>query len=266
MKKYLFLTDLHLDMVGIFDKINFIRRVKNINPHGIFITGDICNGFSLIRTLKLLSFLLPYPIYFVNGNHHYYGSSFSKIHDELKSLCSRTWNLKWLTEESLIELNKDTCLIGIDGWNDGLLGVSKYLKYSIDFLLIKDFKKLSSIYKKVDLCNKWAERSAILLEKKLTEALKYKNIFILTHYPPFREATNDDNKILKDFWLSFNINSTLGLMIKKVMENKSNNLTIFCGHTHVAKTVKITENITCEVGASHYFGLDRSDERIIQIL
>ena len=49
-----------------------LRHIQKINPDAILMPGDIVDeNYSMKSTEKLLKGLLPWPVYFVSGNHEY---------------------------------------------------------------------------------------------------------------------------------------------------------------------------------------------------
>ena len=54
------------------------------------------------------------PIYFVLGNHDYYQSTVENVRQKVAELSQENPSVNWLPETSLIQLSKDTLLLGED--------------------------------------------------------------------------------------------------------------------------------------------------------
>lgn len=263
--KYLWYTDTHLDKVFPWTKIRFIKHIIDQNPKGIFITGDISNGITTCLNLKALSIFVNCPIYFVLGNHDYHFSSIEKTHQKIRKMCEDYPNLIWMTDVDLIELNPEVALIGSEGWYDVSIGNPKYLKFTFDWFLTEDFRKLSNMSERIEAFQKLADQSCDILESKLRTALErdYKTIYILTHFPPWKEATRDEISFMGEFWLPYNVNLRLGKTIEKIMKERyKRNVVVLAGHTHTDCWIHVSRNIECKVNEAKYYGSVRNEDHI----
>ena len=263
--KFLWYTDTHLDLVAPWTLANFIRRVRNEKPKGIFLTGDISNGVLTCFHLKILSKFVPCPIYFVLGNHDYHFCSMEEQHDKIRAMCRDYPNLIWLTESSVIGLNDEVALIGTEGWYDCQLGNPQYLRATLDWFLTEDFKQLPTMNERIDAFIKLADKSCDIIEKKLQQALDdgYKSVYILTHFPPWKEATRFEGTFLQKYHLPYNVNLRLGRTIERIMEErKKRNVTVLAGHTHSDCWIHVSRNIECKVNRAKYYAYGRNEEHI----
>lgn len=263
--KYLWFTDTHLNNVLPWTKALFIRNIVKENPKGIFLTGDISNGLTTAFNLKLLANFVKCPIYFVLGNHDYYFSNINKTHNKIKEMCEKYPNLIWLTNSDVIGLTDQVAIIGTEGWYDAAIGKPEYLKYTLDWLLIEDFRKLNFMPERIEMFKILAEKSCQIISNKLQKALDqgYKSIYILTHFPPWKEATRDEGTIMEKFWLPYNVNLKLGKTIESIMSDyKKRNVTILSGHTHTDAWIHVSRNIECKVNKAKYYGNTRNEEHI----
>jgi len=189
----------------------------------------------------------------------------AKQHEKIRELCKECPNLIWLTDSNVIDLNHEVGLIGTEGWYDAQLGNSNYLKYTLDRFLVKEFRTLPSLEEQIASFRDLAEQSCKFLEDKLEKALAqdFKTIYIMTHFPPWKEATRDVGKLLEKFWLPYNVNYGLGQMIERVMkERKKRNVTVLAGHTHTDAWIHVARNIECKVNKAKYYGYLRNEEHI----
>jgi len=263
--KYLWYTDTHLDKVAPWTLMRFIYHVIKQRPHGVFLTGDISTGPLLCFHLKLLAKYIKCPIYFVLGNHDYHFTSIAKQHEKIRNLCKECPNLVWLTNSDVISLNNEVGLIGTEGWYDAKLGIPDYLKYSFDRFLVKEFRTLHSLEEQIASFRDLATWSCKFLEDKLEKALaqNFKTVYIMTHFPPWKEATRDVGKLLEKFWLPYNVNYGLGQMIERVMKDrKKRNVTLLAGHTHTDAWIHVARNIECKVNKAKYYDYLRNEEHI----
>jgi predicted phosphohydrolase len=264
MKKYVWYTDTHLNWVLPWNKFRFVKRIEAENPNGIFLTGDISHGISIKWDLKYLAKHLDIPIYFVLGNHDYHYRTMENVHNDVRELCDQYPNLHWMTESDIISLNKKTAIIGAEGWYDARVGDSKYLKYTLDSWVTTDFRKLSDAQARLKKFRELADASAFLIKNKLEEALQnHKVVYILTHYPPWQQATRDIGTFMERFWLPYNTNIIMGQTIEQVMANyKKKKVIVLAGHTHTDSWIHISKRIECKVNKASYLGLPRNEECI----
>lgn len=266
--KYLWYTDTHLDKIPIWKKLKFIKEVARENPKGIFLTGDISNGRQTITDLQIIADHVACPIYFVYGNHDYHFTTMQHAHDNIRKLCQKNSNLIWMTEAGIVPLNEEVALIGTEGWYDAEEGRPEYLKITFDWFLVPDFRKLPNMNARIKNWRELAAKSADDITDKLEKAIeqKYKSIYILTHFPPWREATRDVGTFMEKFWLPYNTNLHLGRSIEQVMaEHKKKHATVLAGHTHTPLEIRISRNIECKIGSAHYFGMSKADKQVIYI-
>lgn len=264
-EKYLWFTDTHLDKVSPFTLTNFIRRIRKEKPKGVFFTGDISNGAQTPFHLKLLATSLKCPIYFVLGNHDYHFSSFDKMHSRIRELCKKHDNLIWVTDNGVIHLNEEVGLIGAEGWYDAEEGKPHYLQMTFDWFLVKDFRQLPNMQARIDYWRELAKKSADDIADKLEKAIEqdYKTIYVMTHFPPWKEATRDVGTFMEKFWLPYNTNLVLGRNIERVMkDHKKRNVTVLAGHTHTDCWIHVARNIECKVSRAKYYGFLRNEEHI----
>ena len=257
MKKYISYSDPHFNFTFPWTQYNFVETVQNEHPHGLFLHGDIACGISLVPILTFLAKQLrDINIYFVIGNHDHYSYSLARATEVLHKLTAKYHNLIWLTQQDIISLNKNVALIGEDGWYDARLGDPVYLNYNLDWIMIEDFRKLKSFQAKLDLSRQLADQYTANLQSKLEKALaSFETVHIITHVPGWKEATRGLGSLAEKFWLPYNINYHMGLMIEEVMSaHEHQNVIVHSGHTHVATHINVAHNIECIVQQGKYLG------------
>lgn len=260
--KYVWLTDPHIKVIGRYKFLNVILDQK---PAGVFLTGDISEGPVFLSDLAFLGKKIGRPIYFVLGNHEFWGSSFAKIQEGVRQLCKQYRNLIWLDEANIVPLSEEACVIGASGWYDARVGNPSYIKYTFDWWAIEDFRKLPNMNARIERFRELADESAQLISNRLEEALEtYRIVYLATHFPPYPEAHRASDWISEKFYEPYNTNVALGEAIDRVMDkHKKRHLHIICGHTHSRVQIIRRPNIECRVGGGSYSKI--SDEEIIYI-
>ena len=263
--KYLWFTDTHLDKVTPWKKVIFLKRLQSEKPKGIIITGDISNGRGTCDDLAMIAQAVSCPIYFVLGNHDYHWSSIEKTHEKIRELCKKHPHLIWMTDAGVVHINEEVCFIGTEGWYDAEEGKPEYLQMTFDWFLTEDFRRMPDMRTRIKAWRKMAKESSDQIENLLEKAIeqKYKNIYVLTHVPPWKEATRDQGTLLEKFWLPYNCNLHLGRGIEKVMaEHKKKHVTVLAGHTHTDCWIHVARNIECKVNKAKYYDSVRNEEHI----
>jgi predicted phosphodiesterase len=262
-KKYLWLTDSHLYPWNRFKILNIIL---DQSPYGIFLTGDISNSSqTLIADLDFLGSRIGRPVYFILGNHDISFSSFIETFSNIRKVCQKHKNLIWMDESGIVPINEEVCCIGNMGWYDAKIGNTEYLRYTFDWFLIKEFRELPSMKHRIEKFRSLAEESANQLSSKLEEAVEtYKIIYLLSHFPAWKECHRANGWLSEKFWEPYNTNMILGQELEKVMvKHKKRQLICLMGHTHMPITVNVARNITCHVGKGSYHKI--SEKEIIYI-
>lgn len=263
--KYLWFTDTHLDKVPLWNLVRMLLHIIKEDPKGIFLTGDISNGLLTPWHLRMIATFVKCPIYFVLGNHDYHFSSIEKTHQKVRELCKEFPNLIWMTEAGVVHLNEEVALIGTEGWYDANNGKPEYLQFTFDWMLTEDFRKLPDMKARIEAWRAIADKSAHDLVDKIEKAIEqgYKNIYVLTHFPPWKEATRDVGTVFEQFWMPYNVNVRLGKALEEAMiDHKKKHITVLAGHTHTDCWIHVSRNIECKVSKAKYYGEIRNDEHI----
>lgn len=258
--KYIWMTDLHLNWSLPGTKARFVSDITKQEPSGLIISGDISHGLTVCRDLRYLAENLSIPIYFVLGNHEYSFRSASKLHIKIKRLTAKYSNLHWMTEEGVLALESKSedkvAIIGTEGWYDGRAGSSRLLKYTLDWILMPDIRRLPTMADRIKKFQSMADDSAEFIKNKLLEALvEHDTVYILTHFPPYVEAS-EHYTLFSKFWKAYNINYVMGQAIEDVMKDYPNKkVVVLSGHVHRSTYITVASNILCLVGAAKYCGM-----------
>jgi 3',5'-cyclic-AMP phosphodiesterase len=261
MRKIVWATDIHLDHATEQKRLEFANKINETQASLMLITGDIANGISLNEHLRELQKRIQIPIIFNLGNHDYYGSSIAKVQEWASRISAESdAKIHWIEKRYIVELNKRTCLIGVDGWGDGQLGKPLESKILLnDWDLIAEFKSMNSIRDRearMRLLKKLGEDSASLMRSLLLKTIsddRYKHIYIMTHVPPWKEATWHEGAHSDDSWLPwFSCKSVGDAITDTAKDLNGKKITVLCGHVHGNGHSHITENIEVYTGGAQY--------------
>ena len=247
-------TDIHLNFLSEQNREAFFRSISVHNADVIFITGDIAEAPTLNFHLQEMVESIQKPLYFVLGNHDYYYGSISSVRRETEKLCESQQDLTFLCGNQVIELTKNTALVGHDGWGDGRLGNVEETPVRLnDFRLIEELTGLE-YSKLIDKLNELGDQSSASIQKTLTNALdSYEHVMFLTHVPPFKEACWYEGKVGNDDWLPFFTCKAVGDVLYRLIQNRPNcQLTVLCGHTHHEGVAQILPNLRVLTGSAEY--------------
>ncbi len=166
------LTDIHLNFLEDKEIDWFLESVRQEDADVVLMGGDMGEADSLLQFLERIERALAKPVYFVLGNHDYYGGSIASVRSEVRSFVQRSRYLVWLNTESVVSLTPRTALLGHDSWPDGRLG--DYAGSSVelnDFYLIEELM-CSSKADRLGRMQALGDEAAAHFRRVLPEALR----------------------------------------------------------------------------------------------
>ena len=254
MKRIAWLTDIHLEFVCAEAALAFIDQIAASSPDLVLIGGDTGTVRNLEFFLRAFDERIQCPAFFVLGNHDFYHGSLEQIHTLAEEISESSRWLRWLTRQGIVEITSSTCLLGHDSWPDGRLGNGSSSQVELnDYYLIKEFAGLSrpERYRKMaDLGDQAANHFRRWLPLACAD---YRNILLLTHVPPFREACWHEGGISDDEFLPHFTCKAVGDILRAIMhQNPHTGLTVLCGHTHGHGEVDILPNLHVKTGGAEY--------------
>lgn len=272
MKNFLWCTDIHLDFIDGPDDCGrvhdlFAYPVSKVDCDGIFVTGDISHSIDLIRHLSILDRVIDKKIYFVLGNHDFYGGDFESVRSQVVDLCKKSKNLTYLSRlENVTSLTEKTAIVGHDGWYDALYGDFQSSSYIMtDWIKIQNFNSVSAVTRSsqgieinksilVDYARYLAFEAAEHIKDKIMKAASiHETVIVLTHVPPFPQLHKPGGKSSSNSALPWYTSKIMGdALLEVTRKNPNTHFEVFCGHTHGQFDAKITDNLTCHVGGSIY--------------
>jgi predicted phosphohydrolase len=245
------LTDIHLDTTIRSVRTALAETILAGKPQAILLTGDISNGEDLREHLLELRDLVGLPIYFVLGNHDYWGRRMGDVREEVKSLAPR--GLVWL-RTGPVELSPTVVLLGDDGWYDGRAG-----NYYTSGFRMKDPSRIAEFHNlgkdsELALMQRLADESTERIARQAREAArKYPKVVIATHVPPFVRACTYRGGPTSLSALPFYCNERMGqALVDVACDYPSTQFTVLAGHTHGEATYRPVPNLLCQVGEAEY--------------
>lgn len=247
-------TDPHLNHVPRPTWEQWIDAIASLGADGVVITGDISEGDDVVFQLHRMAQTLALPIYFVLGNHDFYQSSIGNTRESVIAATRENDLLRYLTDCPVLELDQHVYLIGEDGWGDAVEGDYEASPVRLnDFQLIDDFQRVDPGQWKQQLQQIGAD-SARRLEAKL-KALPEpaREVLVVTHVPPFRQACWYEGHTTNDDWAPFFVCGQVGRVLRNASQSRRElRFTVLCGHTHNAGVAQLASNLVVHTGAADY--------------
>jgi 3',5'-cyclic-AMP phosphodiesterase len=271
MARLAWLTDLHLNFVAQEQIPQLAAEIQKANPSALLIGGDLGEASSWDSYLDELDRLLELPIYFVLGNHDYYGSSLHQVRERARQITESSDRLSWLPASGIHSLDSRTALVGHGGWGDARAGAFQQSKVLLnDYFLITELRHAAAIPEGIKTW--WGEPSAILnrgLESQLQELgeetarhfrevvpkalADHEHVIVLMHVPPFREACWHGGQLSDDDWAPHFCCIAAGEALAEAMkQHPSQRMTVLCGHTHGEGRAEILPNLIVHTGHAQY--------------
>ena len=268
MARIAWATDIHLDFLNEESVIKFAEGVRKQNVNGLILTGDISVTQGLVLHLSMLERVLQVPIWFVLGNHDYYGGYTEGVRQQMTELTNMSGFLKYLPTTPYVNLTRDTVLVGHDGWYDALYGDAANSRFIMaDWKKIGDFVDAGALQEGgwssgmpvisniIPKARELAHEGVQHVHDGIKAAMRYKpkNVIVATHFPPFKEAHLHEGKLGDDHAQPWYTSKMMGDMLLSASRTFPDvQFMVLAGHTHGKFSGNITENLICHVGHSDY--------------
>lgn len=263
--KLIWTSDVHLNFLQNDEKLryDFYEQLKEAGDADsiILLTGDIAESHNVVMFVEEMQERTGLPVYFVLGNHDFYGSSVLSVKQSVK-------HLNYLPKNMGAELSDTAILIGVDGWGDCRNGDYENSRLTMsDWLHIDDLRKEygKSMAKLKTQLMKLADSDARKLERRVNTAIKkgFTKIIIATHVPPFEEVCLNAGRKSTSCGLPFFSSRCLGETILPIAKrNPKIDFLWLSGHTHSRARHKPCNNLTSKVAKAEYY-FPRIEEIII---
>lgn len=261
--KLIWCSDIHLNFLSKNPEFRqeFYEELRVSEGNSILITGDIAESHNIEQYISELSEYTEKQLYFVAGNHDYYGSSLKEVRAKLK----KNIHAHYLPKSWGVKLSKSTALIGQDGWGDCRNGDYEGSQKGLGRFVMSDWLYIAELnkgyLKGADALKKTlqavADKDAERLTKSVLKALKDKDInkiIIATHVPPFEEASLHAGRKSAPSGLPFFSSQILGTSLLPIIEaHKRVDFLWLSGHTHSDVTLQKRPNLTVKVAPSEYY-------------
>jgi 3',5'-cyclic AMP phosphodiesterase CpdA len=246
------LSDLHLNFLSRPAIDPFLDGLSRLPADALLIGGDIAEADSFEPLLAEIGDAFSKPVYFVLGNHDFYGGSFASVRGSARSLVSD--RLIWLTESETQILDESIALVGDDTWSDGRLGNALHTPVLLnDFVLISDLQNLPRP-QLIEALNVLGDEAAGRLRPKLEAASRARPVVVvLLHVPPFRGAAWHMGRISSDDWLPWFSCEAVGRGLRKcAQDHPDTRFWVLCGHTHSSGRYAPCPNMAVLTAAAEY--------------
>jgi predicted phosphohydrolase len=250
----IWVTDPHLNFARHDVWEAWINSIRLVAGDCLLITGDISESDDIAWQLQRIQESISVPLYFVLGNHDYYGSRVEVVRNEMRALTDERPACIYLNQGNLVSLEDDWVLVGNDGWADGGFGdaLSSPVRLN-DFKRIKDYGGLD-LMTDLEIMKDLALQCSSGLRETLDRACQQsQRILVATHVPPFREACWYEGQITDDDWAPYFVSRVMGeTLLEFAGKYREHLFHVLCGHTHHAGTARLRENLTVWTGAAEY--------------
>ena len=253
--RVVWLTDLHLDFVRPpKERFDFYTEIMGEDPDAIFLTGDTGESDNLWQYIGELRDLSD-CLYYVLGNHDYYGATFAEVRSKATSRTDTKRNELWLPRSGPKELAEGVGVVGVDGWYDAQCGYPHSNVRLADWggRGVIDLIGLGqkTFLDRTERLEKLGKDEAFKLELQLNKVkdLGWKKLFVLCHVPPFPDACfYDGKKSEPDFLPFFTWVAGGNSLMDFALKNPTIQTTVLCGHTHGKGEYRANDNLLVKVG------------------
>lgn len=258
MPHYAWATDVHLDFLKGDQRrlISFAESLVERNPTGVLLTGDLSVAHQLVFHLSAIERVVQRPVFFVLGNHDYYGSGVEEMRKSMHQLSNISPFLKYLPTLAYQALTPSTAIVGHDGWYDAFYGDWQGSAFTMtDWQLIHDFRQVNGNKATiVTQARKLAHEGVLHVQAGIKQAVRYhKHVIVLTHFPPFRESHVHQGRVGDDHAQPWFTSKMMGdMLLDASRAYPSVKFTVLSGHTHGKWDGKITDNLAVHVGGAEY--------------
>lgn len=254
MRRALWLTDIHLNFCDEAGWRRFAAEAGGNRPDLVLAGGDIHEAPGVRETLCAMHATWKVPVYFVLGNHDYYHGSIRVVRRAMRALCEAKPGLVWLAEAGVVRLTDDTALFGHGCWGDGRVGDLESSKAALnDHRLIREFSECTRDGRAA-LMKQLADEAWNHLRARAMEAApRFRNLLVLTHVPPFREAARHPGSAAAGDYLPYFACGAAGQALLDVMRRRPRTrMLVLSGHTHGGGHVRPLPNLDVLTGNVAY--------------
>ena len=251
------LSDLHLEFVETQQVESLCRAIRAARPSHVLVGGDTGQARSVAAYLRTLAREVACPVFFVLGNHDFYGSGIATLEATLPQQIENETALRWLgnpDDETVVPLSPEVGLVGRGAWGDARVGA-----YDTTGVLLNDFVYIEeqaglSRPALIECLRALGDRAAAHLMPRLEAALRrFPRVVVLTHVPPFVEACWHEGRISDADWLPFFVCHAVGeVLLSAAQARPDREILVLCGHTHGGGTARLAPNLEVCTAPAEY--------------
>ena len=247
-------TDPHLDMLSDDALAAFLDALKERQEDGLVLTGDIAEADTVLPILTRIEETLSVPVWFVLGNHDYYGASIEVQRAKVRRFSRQSRGCHWLPDQRGVSLTEQTMLVGDGGWADGDYGDFMASPMTLnDYRLIKDLVCDDKHELKLRLSRLGREASDRIGTQLESAFETHQNVILATHVPPFVQSCWYEGAATLNTWTPHFTCRAVGERLMDLMDRyPKHRLTVLCGHTHSGGRFVLRQNLEVLTGGATY--------------
>ncbi len=249
-------ADLHLDHAGVPAREACLDVIASMDADALVIAGDVGTACSVEAMLvDIASAFRQRPVYFVLGNHDYYGGSVVEVRERMAALCARVPNLTYLWDAEVVPLTERTALVGVDGWGD-----ARYGNWSSTTVALSDFRLVSELAWAVGRAEltqglrAFGDDSAYRLRPRLDAALStHERVVVATHVPPYPDCAWHDGRPADDDWSPYFACRAVGdVLLDAAARHPGRSILVLTGHSHGGGAVDVRPTLRVLTADAEY--------------
>jgi predicted phosphohydrolase len=254
--KAVWLSDIHLNCVEPDVLKEFLSNIAAEKPDCVLISGDISISNQLTMHLYSIERAVDAPVYFVCGNHDFWGSSFSGVADIIKDVCSYNSNINWLSNSSYVTLHDKTVLVGHDCYYDAGYGNWQGSKFFLNDWFHIDDLRAKDMHVIVNTVKKYAIKGCNHIKNEIEAAIinGAKNAIVLIHPPPFPQASlYKGHAATIDSLPWYSCKAAGDMLLSIANAHPKFQIDVLCGHTHSDCRYSPCTNLRVHVSGAEYY-------------
>ncbi|PJF21096.1 MAG: phosphoesterase [Phototrophicales bacterium] len=250
------LTDIHFEFLNKAQIDQFLDEVAQHQPDALLITGDIANAKTVASTVQYIALKLIKPVYFVLGNHDFYGGDIEPVRAQMATLTRQKRGVAWMPAAGVVELTPHVALVGHDGWGDG-----QYGDFMASTIMLNDYVHIQSLRLAdkailMQKLNQLGVQAGDYLRGILPEAARqYPQVMVMLHPPPFQQACWYQGKASTwddPFLPHFTCKAAGDALLDVADAYPHVTFTVLCGHVHSSGEVQMRPNLRVLTGGAEY--------------
>jgi predicted phosphohydrolase len=233
----------------------------------VLVTGDFATAASLPRWLRAYRRMADRPLYFILGNHDFWGGRVAEVREEVRRLSAVTDGIVYLTAADPVTLVPGVALVGHDGWYDARAGRWETPRFRMqDWDQVADFPPGASHEGIVAVARALADAAeADLVPKVEAAARDHTTVLVATHVPPWPLPAggrrHPDGEWIAPWYVARGLG---GVLERLAADHPRVAFRVMAGHAHARREgIAIAPNLTCDVGGAQY-GSPRI-ERVLEL-